>query len=434
MTGVLAVSHKGCRKGPRAAQKDGNMKILQINSHYDQGGAARIVACIHRQLLAQGQESHVAYGRGRKGAEGTYRFNTVPEVLLSAGCSRFLGKNGWYNRMATRRLLRFMEQIKPDVVHLHALHGYYLNFPMLFNYINDKKISCVWTFHDCHAFTGNCGYFFDCERWKKGCGNCPYPGNYPASQWFDRSEQMWRQKQELFTRGRKVIVTPSRWLTEQAKQSYFKKYPCITIHNGINTKQIFYPRDRRACREKYGFGQEEKLILGIAAGYRDQRKGARYIIQLARDLGNEAKLILIGWNRENDAMLEENGGRAGNILTLPNTADTEMLAEYYSMADVFVIPSLAENYATTTLEAMACGTPVVGFEVGGIPEQLEGGRGITVKAGDQALFDEAVRSVLRGKARLMSREALAAAVGEENSTERMTEAYQQIYRELFREG
>ena len=402
------------------------MRILQINSHYNQGGAARIVACIHRQLSARGQESHVAYGRGQKGEEGTYRFNTVPEVLLSAACSRFLGKNGWYNRAATRRLLSFMERVEPDVIHLHALHGYYLNFPMLFDYINSREIPCVWTFHDCHAFTGNCGYFFDCEKWKTGCGSCPYLKNYPASQWFDRTGVMWRQKRELFTQGtKKVIVTPSLWLTEQAKQSCFGKYPCITIHNGIDTKQVFYPRDRRACREKYGFGREEKLILGIAVGYRDERKGAKYIIQLAKNLGSGAKVILIGWNRENDGKKI-----ADNIVTIPNTSDADMLAEYYSMADVFVIPSLAENYATTTLEAMACGTPAVGFDVGGIPEQLTGGRGIAVKAGDQARFDAAVESVLTGQAGLMDREALSAAVREENSTERMTEAYERIYREL----
>lgn len=408
------------------------MKILQINSHYNQGGAARIVACIHRQLLADGQESYVAYGRGQQGEKGTYRFDTVPEVLLSAACSRFLGKNGWYNRAATRRLLSYMERVEPDVIHLHALHGYYLNFPMLFNYINTREIPCVWTFHDCHAFTGNCGYFFDCEKWKTGCGSCPYLKNYPASQWFDRTGTMWRQKKELFTRGRKVIVTPSQWLTEQAKQSCFGTYPCITIHNGIDTKQTFFPRDRQACRKKYGFSREEKLILGIAVGYRDERKGAKYIIQLARHLGSRAKIILIGWNRENDVLLKGSDGSkiADNIVTIPNTSDADMLAEYYSMADVFVIPSLAENYATTTLEAMACGTSAVGFDVGGIPEQLTGGRGIAVKAGDQARFNAAVESVLEGRAGLVDRETLAAAVREENSTERMTEAYERIYREL----
>lgn len=136
------------------------MKILQINSHYNQGGAARIVACIHRQLLDEGQQSYVAYGRGKISQEqNVYRFNTIPEIYFSALFSRISGLNGWSNRIATRRLLRHIEQIQPDVIHMHALHGYFLNFPMLFDYINKKNIPCVWTFHDCHAFVGNCGYF-----------------------------------------------------------------------------------------------------------------------------------------------------------------------------------------------------------------------------------------------------------------------------------
>lgn len=405
------------------------MKILQINSHYDQGGAARIAACIHRQLLADGIESHVAYGRGiRHKEQGVTMFGDTLGVYLSAFCSRFSGRNGYYNRRATKRLIRLIEELQPDVIHMHTLHGYYLNVPMLFAYINSHHIPCVWTFHDCHAFTGNCGYFFECERWKDGCGNCPYLKNYPASQWFDRTASMWREKKELFTQGEnKVIVTPSDWLTEQARRSYFGKYPCITIHNGIDTKRSFYPRDRRDCREKYGFTREEKLILGIAVGYRDERKGAKYIIQLAKDLEADARVILIGWNKENDAMLE--GTR--NIVTLQSTTDVDMLAEYYSLADVFVIPSLAENYATTTLEAMACGTPVVGFAVGGIPEQLSGKRGIAVKTGDQEAFDTAVRSVLDGSAGLLDGERLAAVIRGENSTEQMTRAYEQVYERLL---
>ena len=145
------------------------MRILQINSHYNQGGAARIVACIHTQLRRGGQESYVAYGRGaRADGEFIYRFNTAAEIYFSALASRLVGLNGWFNRLATRRLLRYIDQVQPDILHLHALHGYYLNVPMLFAYINKHKLSCVWTFHDCHAFVGNCGYYYDCEKWKTG--------------------------------------------------------------------------------------------------------------------------------------------------------------------------------------------------------------------------------------------------------------------------
>ncbi len=405
------------------------MKILQINSHYNQGGAARIVAYIHRQLLTNDQESYVAYGRGKQPTdENIYQFNKVPEIYFSALFSRVAGINGWCNRRATKRLIAFIEKVQPNLIHLHALHGYYLNFPLFFEYINQHNIPCVWTFHDCHAFVGNCGYYFACEKWKEGCGKCPHIHNYPTSQFFDFTGFMWKRKKELFTVGKnKIIVSPSDWLTEQAKQSYFGKYPCITIRNGIDTEKIFYPRDRKACREKYGYTQDEKLVLGIAVGYSDPRKGAKYIIQAAKELEGKAKVILIGWEKKNDAMLMG----TKNIITLPATESADMLAEYYSMADVFVLPSLAENYATTTLEAMACGTPVVGFDAGGIPEQLTERKGIVVKTGDGKAFSQAILEAISAESDLKRGQALADIIVAENSMERMTEQYMQIYQQLL---
>ncbi len=406
------------------------MKVLQINSHYDQGGAARIVATLHRQLLKKGIESYVAYGRGEiSKEENVLNFGNKTDVYCSAFLSRFTGWNGYFNHIATRKLISLIKKIQPDIIHMHVLHGYYINVPMLFRFINKHNIPCVWTFHDCHAFVGNCGYFFDCRKWEIGCSECPYIKNYPTSQWFDHTEKMYRHKQSLFTVGdKKIIVTPSQWLTEETKKSYFRKYPCVTIHNGINTEEIFYPRDRKLCREKYGFSKEEKLVLGIAVGYRDPRKGASYILQMAKDLENSVKVILIGWNRENDKMLEG----LTNIIPIENTKDVEMLAEYYSMVDLFVIPSLAENYATTTLEAMACGTPVVGFAVGGIPEQLADGKGIAVEAANQKDFTEAVRKVLEEPDCVRRGEELVRIIQEENSNEKMVKEYIEIYERLLK--
>lgn len=403
------------------------MRILQINSHYNQGGAARIVACIHRQLCEAGQESYVAYGRGAKAEDkAIYRFDSVPEIYFSALISRLSGLNGWCNYFATRRLIRFIEHVRPDILHLHTLHGYYLNLPLFFSYINRHKIPCVWTFHDCHAFVGNCGYYYDCDRWKEGCGHCPRLRGYPTSQFFDFTAYMWKYKKELFTGAApKIIVAPSNWLRGQVEKSFLAEYSCITIHNGIDTRHTFYPRDKYACRKKYGYGRDDKLVLGIAVGFSDPRKGAQYIIQAAKTLRGEAKVILVGWEQANNKMLQG----VNNIITLSSTSDTNMLAEYYSMADVFVLPSLAENYATVTLESMACGTPVVGFDTGGIPEQLAGNKGITVSAGNQRAFVEAIRQALRPDSGLLHGEELAAVIQRDNSMEKMVEAYLDVYRQ-----
>lgn len=407
------------------------MKILQINSHYDKGGAARIVACIHRQLLQKQEESYVAFGRGKRPEEeNVYRFDLSCEVYASALAGRITGKHGFYNTAATRRLLTFIEKVQPDVVHLHALHGYYLNLPLLFSYLRKKGLPCVWTFHDCFAFTGDCGYFFECERWKEGCGNCPDIHRYPESKWFDRSAWMWKRKKQMFEVPGMVIVSPSDWLTEMAKASFLGKYECITIRNGIDTAHTFYPRNKQACRKKYGYQPQEKLILGIAAGYHDSRKGAVYMMEMAKALQKEAKVILIGWDEKKNALPAD----TDNIITLPNTADADMLAEYYSMADVFVLTSLAENYATVVLEAMACGTPVVGFASGGTPEQLKGNRGIVVKTKDQQALNEGVRKALQEDNGLLSGEALAEEIRRENSVEKMTDSYLALYHDVGAKG
>ncbi len=408
------------------------MKILQINSHYNQGGAARIVACIHEQLLAEGEESYVAYGRGTAPEQkNLFCVDRRYEVYLSALLCRIAGLNGTWNYRAAGRLISLLRKIRPDVVHIHALHGYYMNFRRLFGYLNREDIPCVWTFHDCHAFAGNCGYFFECEKWKDGCRNCPDIRRYPRSQFFDFNHLMWEQKKKLFTgHGRMVLVTPSDWLTGAVRQSFLKDYKCITIRNGIDVRHTFFPRGREYCRKKYGYGLREKLVLGIAAGYRDERKGAKYMLGLARALAREAKIILIGWDGENNAMPEE----ISNLCTLPNTPDTELLAEYYSMADVFVLSSLAENYATVTLEAMACGTPVVGFDAGGTPEQLTGRKGIAVEAGNQDALTAAVRRALSPESGLMRGGDLAEKIRETNSVERMVEEYKKVYRQILAES
>lgn len=406
------------------------MRIFQINSHYDQSGAGKIVACIHRQLKKHGHNSMVAYGRGKiTNEEGVYRIGSRIGVVVEGFATRVIGINGFTSWNATKKLVMEIDKFSPDIIHLHGLHGYYLNFKILFDYINRKNIPCVWTFHDCHAFSGNCGYHYECDKWKTGCYKCQHLRDYPTSYLFDYTKWMWNQKKKLFTRtDNKIIVSPSEWMTNDAKKSFFSKYECITINNGIDTGKIFYNRGKSQSRKKHGYNIDDKIVLGIAFGFNDHRKGAKYIIEMARYLKEEGvKVILIGWNKKNDNLIED----LPNVYTLEFTNNQHELAEYYSLADVFVLPSLAENYATVALESLACGTPVVGFNVGGTPEQLANGRGIVVEKAEQKQFNEAVMKILNKKSSIKSSEDIVKYINHNNSIVAMTTKYEQVYNRLL---
>jgi putative colanic acid biosynthesis glycosyltransferase len=406
------------------------MKIFLINSHYNQSGAGKIITSIHKQLQKDGFESMVAYGRGRGTSDkNVYKIGSKLSVYSSVFATRYLGINGFTSKHATKELVKEAKKFNPDIIHLNGLHGYYLNFKILFDYINDNNIPCVWTFHDCHAFSGNCGYHCECEKWKTGCVKCTHLRDYPTSYLFDHTKWMWQQKRNLFTKtDNKIIVSPSDWMTNDAKQSYFGKYPCITINNGIDTEKVFYSRDRVLCRKKYGYKNNDKIVLSIAFGLDDPRKGVKYMIQLAKDLQTEnVKLILIGWSDKNNNLIEG----LTNVKTIPFTNNQDELAEYYSLADVFVLPSLEENYATVVIESLACGTPVVGFNVGGTPEQLDEGRGIVVEKGNQEQLNEAVIGLLNGYSNVKDSHSIIKDIKSNNSIVAMSTKYEQLYNRLL---
>lgn len=405
------------------------MRVAQINSHYDQSGAGKVVSCIHRELQGRGHDSMVAYGRGNIASdEGTYRIGSNLEIAFEGFATRAIGIHGFTSWKATADLVKELERFRPDVIHLHGLHGYYLNFEILFNYINTVGIPCVWTFHDCHAFSGNCGYHLDCERWRTGCGDCPHLREYPASLCFDHTGWMWSRKERLLAKNQgMIVVSPSKWMTNDARQSFFGKFECITVNNGIDTEEIFFDRGKTASRKKHGYRLDERIVLGIAFAFDDPRKGVKHLVELARNLeGVPVKVILIGWNPKDRNLI----AGLDNVVSIPFTNDQAELAEYYSLADVTLLPSLAENYATVTIESLACGTPVVGFNVGGIPEQLADGRGIVVDVGSQTELEGAVLEILSGGGEVRGREEIIQFTKRNNSVRSMVDKYMAVYERL----
>lgn len=332
------------------------------------GSTGGIMMKEHRELLAAGEDSFAFWGRGRVGEGGReLRFATDGEVRLDALQTRLDGKAGFHSKAATRRLLERLDEIEPNVVHLHNLHGYYVNIEMLFEWLAAHDCKVDWTLHDCWAFTGHCAHFtyVKCDKWKAGCGNgCPQLGTYPKA--YSKASCAWNfgQKKRLFNlvpAGRMKLITPSQWLANLVGESFLSKYPVEVRHNTIDTS-VFKPTPSD-FRERYGIG-DRFMILGVASPW-TERKGLADFVRLAGELDSEKYAIVLVGLSEKQAKEMPAG-----IVGLTRTDSREELAGIYSTADVFFSPTVEDNYPTVNLEAEACGTPVVTYDTGGCAETV----------------------------------------------------------------
>ena len=272
------------------------------------------------------------------------------------------GKTGFASKHATKKLLKFLDKINPDIVHLHNIHGYYLNIELLFNYLKEKQIRVIWTLHDCWSFTGQCAFFdyVGCDKWQTECKNCPMLSEYPKS-FVDSSKWNYQKKKELFTGLNITLVTPSKWLASLVKNSYLKVYDVKVINNGIDLN-VFKPTPSN-FREKYCL-KDKKMILGVA-GVWDRRKGLNDFIELSKLLDDNYVIVLVGLNDKQLDLLPH------NIIGIKRTENQQELAGLYTTADVFFNPTYEDNYPTVNLESLACGTPVITYDTGGSPEFVD---------------------------------------------------------------
>lgn len=307
---------------------------------------------------------------------------------LHMALARLTGFNGCFSHLPTLRLLRKIKREKVDLIHLHNLHGWYINIPMLFNYIKKHNIPVVWTLHDCWAMTGQCPYFtmVKCDKWKTGCHDCPQYRQYPES-YVDRTKTMWKLKKKWFTGVQNMtIVTPSQWLADLVKESFLAEYPVKVINNGIDLG-VFKPTESD-FREKYGL-QNKKILLGVALGWGD-RKGYGDCLKLAELMGDDYHLVLVGVSKEQIATLPK------NVLGIERTNSQKELAAIYSTSDVFINTTYEDNYPTVNLEARACGLPVITYKTGGSPESA-GADAVIVEVGDIQGMREAIETTIQEK-------------------------------------
>lgn len=353
------------------------MRVLYINSVCRRGSTGKIVYQLYTQVRAHGDEAAVCYGRGAKlDEENIYKFGLEWETVLHAGLTRLTGLTGCYSALSTRRLLRFIDDFKPDIIHLHEPHAYFVNIRPLFEYIRRHDIPLVYTFHCEFAYTGKCGYANDCQLWQNDCkGKCPQLREYPKTLCFDHTEKMCKEKKKLLTGLNMTVCTPSRWLADRVKKSFLSEYNVQVIPNGIDTA-LFSPKSYEHLLQRHGL-KDEKIVLAVAPHLlQDARKGGRDVLRLAESMsGENVKFILVGVDDLTETFPD-------NVIALGRTENQQELAEYYSMADVFVICSTMENLPTTCLEAVCCHTPVAGYDVGGTAETAPAPLGRFSAAGD----------------------------------------------------
>lgn len=357
------------------------MKILQINIRVNKGSVSRITEQIGLKVMEQGWESYIAYGRPSNPSKSwLIQIGTYNDVKWHYMMSNLTGRHGLFSTQATKKLVEQIKGIKPDIIHLQNIHGYYINYKVLFEYLNTTNIPIVWTLHDCWSFTGHCSHFVTagCEKWKTECHDCPLKKAYPRSLFFDFSRKDYTFKKSLFTANKNLRFVPvSHWLEGFVKQSFFKDYDIRVIHNGIDLS-VFHPYTHH-------FAGKCKII-GVASVW-NKDKGLEDFFKLSQLLDkSKYEITLVGLSARQMESLPE------GIVGVQRTDTVETLAKLYSDADVFLNLTYADTLPTVNMEALACGTPVITYRTGGSPEIINEKTGIVVEQGNVGKVVDALDS------------------------------------------
>lgn len=362
------------------------MKLLQINSTLNWGSTGRIAEEIGQAAMANDWDSSIAYGRYANATQShPIQIGNKWDVYSHVLQTRLFDRHGLASVGATKQLIEQLKGLNPDIIHLHNIHGYYLNYPLLFEYLAAANRPVVWTLHDCWLFTGHCSYYsaYGCQRWKMLCHHCPQKKEYPQSLLLDRSSFNFREKLAAFTSVKSLTLVPvSQWLANEVKQSFLKDFPIRVIHNGIDTN-VFTPQT--VDKKSVGIGAKF-MILGVASVW-SPRKGLDDFIRLRKLLPDDCLIVLLGLTDKQIKKLP------AGIVGIKRTNSVQELAQYYSAADVFFNPTWEDNFPTTNLEALSCGTPVVTYRTGGSVEAIDADTGFVVEQGDLTSVVDIVRKL-----------------------------------------
>lgn len=369
-------------------------RLLQINPVLrNSTSTGRIAREIGQRAMSSGWESYIAYSAGRDGIVDCDSQTIPVGSRMSVAChglaTRLFDRHGLASGKATLDFIRKIDALQPDIVQIHNIHGYFLNYQILFDYLSKSGIPVVWTAHDCWLYTGHCYYYsaIGCEKWERGCGHCPQRGQFPRSWVVDRSKRNFEDKRRAFCsmpKTKLTIVAPSQWIKGELSRSFLKDYDIKVIHNGIDT-EVFNPRDETIVREKYALG-DAHILLGVASIW-SKEKGFEDFIKLSERLSADERLVIVGVSEKQREQLPE------SVLGIGRTANVGELAQLYSSASAFVNLTYQDNFPTVNLEAISCGTPVVTYKTGGSIEAVTTETGATVVQGDIDGVLDSVRTI-----------------------------------------
>lgn len=366
-------------------------KLLQINSCLDKS-TGRIAQQIGEKAILSGFESYIAYSSraGRRDSKSILlEIGTKYDSYFHAIMTRLFDNHGLCSRFATKRLIDQIRKLRPDIIHLHNIHGYYVNYKILFEYLAASDIPVVWTLHDCWPFTGHCVHFTDvnCNRWILGkCNDCPKKKMYPSSVLFDRSKKNYHDKQNAFTSLKNLTIVPvSYWLGEVTKLSFMKAFPLQVIQNGVDI-QKFNRRSvaRETIRRRYGW-HGKFVVLGVATGWSEE-VGLSTFYKLNSSLSDDYIIAMVGLTDEQLNSLPK------GITGIKRTNSQEELSEIYTAADILFNGSYQETFGLVTAEAMACGTPVIVYNSTACPEIVDETRGRIISIGDFPQLVDSIKS------------------------------------------
>lgn len=363
------------------------MKLLQINSVVNIGSTGRIAEQIGQAAMAAGWESYIAYGREAGQSQShLIKIGSPFDVMWHGIATRLFDRHGLASKRATRRFISQIKEIQPDIIHLHNIHGYYLNYEVLFEYLSKADMPVVWTLHDCWAMTGHCSYFegANCTKWATQCYDCPLTHSYPKA-YFDSSYDNYNKKKNSFNIPNIYLITVSEWLLKIVENSFLRNNSRQVIYNGVDTNLFNYTGN--TIKKNLGICNK-KLLLGVASIW-DERKGLTAYCRLAKILTDEYRIVLIGLSPAQIQKLPK------GIIGIERTNNINELVQYYSAADVVMNLSYAETFGLTTVEGFACGTPSIVYDTTASPELITENTGIVVQLGDILAVKDAVEEICR---------------------------------------